>query len=311
MLVIRGGAIGDFVLTLPVFSALRAAFPDTHLAVLGYPRIATLALAAGLVDEVRPIEAPGLATFFCPRAELPAAFAEYFERFAVILSYLYDPDAIFQTNVRRCTRAQFIQGPHRPADADGVHATDVLLQPLARLAVFDPDPVPRLSPPRAATADSTPAGARRGPLLAAHPGSGSERKNWPEAHWQRLLATVAQEPATRLLLVGGEAEVERVRRLSAHWPGDRLEVAVNLPLPELAGRLAACDVFLGHDSGITHLAAALGLSGLALWGETSETVWRPRSERMRLLRASGGLNALPPAQVHEALRDLLARHEDP
>lgn len=212
ILVIRGGAIGDFVLTLPVFSALRAAFPQTHLAVLGYPRIATLALAAGLVDEVRPIEAPGLAAFFCARGELPSAFAEYFAGFGIILSYLYDPDAIFQTNVRRCTHAQFIQGPHRPVDSEGMHATEVLLQPLTRLAVFDPDPVPRLPLTCCPASDNPTVSAQRGWILAAHPGSGSERKNWPEAHWQQLLADTAHDPTVRLLLVGGEAEIERDRK---------------------------------------------------------------------------------------------------
>ena len=57
ILVIRGGAIGDFLLTLPVFSALREQFPSTHLELLGYPHIAQLALEAGLVDRMQPIEA--------------------------------------------------------------------------------------------------------------------------------------------------------------------------------------------------------------------------------------------------------------
>jgi heptosyltransferase-2 len=56
ILVIRGGAIGDFILTLPVFSALRQQFPQTRLDVLAYPHIAQLALVGGLVDEVRAID---------------------------------------------------------------------------------------------------------------------------------------------------------------------------------------------------------------------------------------------------------------
>ena len=52
ILVIRGGAIGDFILTLPVLAALRAQFPQARLVVLGYPHIASLALAGELADEV-------------------------------------------------------------------------------------------------------------------------------------------------------------------------------------------------------------------------------------------------------------------
>jgi len=61
ILVVRGGAIGDFILTLPVFAALREHFPNAHLEVLGYAHIASLAKAGGLVDAVRSIEAGPLA----------------------------------------------------------------------------------------------------------------------------------------------------------------------------------------------------------------------------------------------------------
>ena len=52
MLLVRGGALGDFILTLPVLSALRRAFPETHLEVLAYPKPASLAIDAGIVDEI-------------------------------------------------------------------------------------------------------------------------------------------------------------------------------------------------------------------------------------------------------------------
>jgi len=64
ILVIRGGAIGDFILTLPAIAALRQQFPLAHLEVLGYPHIVQLAQAGGLVDRVQAIEARALAGFF-------------------------------------------------------------------------------------------------------------------------------------------------------------------------------------------------------------------------------------------------------
>src|SRR5260370_25928386 len=95
-LVIRGGAIGDFILTLPVLSALRKQFPQARLAVLGYPHIAQLALAGGLADEVRSIEARPLAGFFSPHGTLAHEPHDLFAGFALIRSHLYDPDAVFQ-----------------------------------------------------------------------------------------------------------------------------------------------------------------------------------------------------------------------
>jgi len=298
ILVIRGGAIGDFILTLPAIAALRQHFPRAHLEVLGYPHIAHLALVGGWVDAVRPIEARALAGFFARNGELAEELRDYFSEFDLIISYLYDPDRIFQDNVRRCTPAQFIAGPHRPDETAGIHATRVFLQPLERLAIFDADPVPRLHLPPVETTQA-------GEVLALHPGSGSERKNWPEARWADLFQRLLQVPQRRFMLVGGEAEGGRLQHLAAAAPPSRREVCQSLPLGELARRLQRCAGFVGHDSGITHLAAAVGLPVVVLWADTPETVWRQQGDRVRLLRCPRGLRALPVEEVLQAVEAML------
>ena len=366
ILVIRGGAIGDFLLTLPVCMALRRQFPQTHIEVLGYAHIAQLALIGELANAVRSIEARPLAGFFAKSGTLDPEWQDYFAGFALIISYLFDPDGIFRENIARCSKAQFIAGPHRPHEQAGVHATEVFLKPLEQLAIFDADPEPCLRfgerepggnaalPP--GTCDRLqfasghgvpPLGGETGPivqsrdpgaenyssvppakagtpcqnphpvahptdssltgqptLLAAHPGSGSERKNWPENKWAELFEALGQTPGLKLLLVGGEAEGDRLERLAAKAPSGRCELARSLPLVALARRLCQCAAFVGHDSGITHLAAALGLPVLALWGDTAEQVWRPRSRHTIILRDPNGLDALPVQVVrdHIALR---------
>ncbi len=273
ILVIRGGAIGDFILTLPALVALRQ-----------------------LAADVKSIEARALAGFFARDGQLDESLANYFSGFALIVSYLYDPDDIFQSNVRRCSAAQFIVGPHRPDERLALHATEVFLKPLERLAIYDADPVPRL-----------PINHQRSTLnrLALHPGSGSERKNWPEENWMRLIQHLQTATQFGFLLVGGEAEVGRLRRLSAVFRADRLELAQGLPLAELARRLQSCLGFIGHDSGISHLAAALGLPVLVLWGETNETVWRPLGERVTVIRSPEGLQGLPVERVLDQLQRFL------
>jgi heptosyltransferase III len=304
ILVIRGGAIGDFILTLPAIAALRRQFPAAHLEVLGYPHIAQLAMAGGLVNRVQSIEARALAGFFARGGELAEDLADYFSEFDLILSYLYDPDGIFRTNVGLCTGAQFIAGPHRADAAARLHATRVYLQPLERLAIFDADPIPRLPlfhrPPASKYRPSA------NDLLALHPGSGSERKNWPEAKWAALLQHLANSTDFGLLLVGGEAEGERLQRLAAALPPARSQVAQSLPLADLAHRLVACCAFIGHDSGISHLAAAVGLPGLVLWGDTTEEVWRPPSDKVMVLRDPNGLARLSVGEVVQQLRKVLA-----
>jgi len=253
-------------------------------------------MAGGLVDHVQSIEAGPLAGFFARNGPLDASLQEYFDGFAIIISYLYDPDEVFQSNIARCSKAQFIAGPHRPDERAGMHATQVFLRPLERLAIFDADPVPRLpisASPRLPVSASS--------ALALHPGSGSERKNWPETKWIELLQQIIRATSAQLLLVGGEAEQERWPRLLKALPSARISQAYNLPLSELAQRLHSCAAFLGHDSGITHLAAAVGLPVTALWGDSAEVVWRPQAEKLVMLKEETGLNNLTVSRV---LREL-------
>ncbi len=280
ILVIRGGAIGDFILTLPALAALRSTFPDTRVEVLGYPHIASLADAAGVVDAVIPIESRALASFFARNGPLDPAMSEYFAGCQVIFSYLFDPDEIFRENLSRVTRAQVIQGPHRPDETRTEHAAEQLLQPLERMAIFGADSTPRIT-----------AGTGFGPspsdprLVALHPGSGSASKNWSAQFWQELMQRLAETPVSRFLLIGGEAEGNRLERMASRLPGDRCELLKGRSLPEVARRLAGAGAFVGHDSGITHMAAAVGLRGVALWRESNATVWRPRSDLFRLVQA--------------------------
>jgi heptosyltransferase-3 len=297
ILVIRGGAIGDFILTLPAIAALRKNFPEAFLEVLGYPHIAQLALAGGLVDRVESIGARALAGFFARGGELAEELVDYFSEFDLIISYLYDPDQIFSTNVSRCTQAQFITGPHRPKEGTAVHAAQLYLKPLERLAIFEADPIPRLRIGNDSDAATPLFRNGHDRVLALHPGSGGEHKNWPEAKWAELLQNLINETSFNFLLVGGEAEGERLQRLSAALPPARVRVAQSRPLAELAQMLQQCAGFIGHDSGISHLAAAVGLAGLILWGETAEEIWRPPSDKVLVLRHPNGLAELPVSSV--------------
>lgn len=305
ILVVRGGAIGDFVLTLPVLSALRQQFADTQLELLGYPHIARLALAGGLIDQLQSIDARALASFFAQGGELNEELAAYFRGFNVVISFLYDPDRIFQTNVARCSNAQFIAGPHRPNDDSPVHATEVFLKPLERLAIFNADPVPRLhilDDADERRGNGEPKAAR---IVAVHPGSGSESKNWPESKWAQLLSRAAALEELGFLLIGGEAEGTRLARLAAPLPPHRLQIAQSLPLVEVAARLQRCILFVGHDSGISHLAAAVGLKGMILWGPSNRRIWSPRTDNFIFLEHPNGLHHLAVETVTERLEDLV------
>jgi heptosyltransferase III len=294
--VIRGGAIGDFILTLPVLAALRRRFPASGLEVLGQPAVTPLAVAGGLADAARSLEEAGWAGFFVPGGALEPGAAGWLGTFDLVVSYLLDSNRVFESNVRRCTRARVVAGRHRPGEDEGIPAAKVFLGALGELGVSDADPVPRLS--------LSPGGRPTNPILAIHPGSGGRCKNWPEDRWGELLPRLAATTRADLLLVGGEAEEGRLGRLKRSLPPGIGMLADGLPLVELGRRLAACSGFLGHDSGISHLAAALGVPCVLLWGPSREQVWRPPQPWVRLVHAGEALPSLGVSEVLEAVRGL-------
>lgn len=290
-LVVRGGAIGDFILTLPVCAALRQMFPDAHIELMGYSAVTQLALKGGPVDGVRNIDARPMTGFFFPKGEIDGDLSEYFGGFNVVVSYLFDPDKIFQDNVRRCgDHIQFVQGCHRPSDEDKAHATESLLKALEILAIFDANPVPKLN----FNVETPEAEAP----IAVHPGSGSPEKNWPVKRWVELLRELGERH--RIVLIVGEADTDTVEELKGELDGPQFEFMEKKSLLEVGVRLQSCRAFIGHDSGITHLAAAVGLPGICLWGETNKQVWRPRSDRFEVLSGGKGLMGI-------AVEDVVAR----
>src|SRR4029453_12407818 len=86
ILVIRGGAIGDFILTLPMLKALREGFPYAHIEILGYKHIAVLAQNRFYTQAIRSIEYGALSSFFAKKSKLPAELANYFASFDLIIS---------------------------------------------------------------------------------------------------------------------------------------------------------------------------------------------------------------------------------
>ncbi len=185
ILIIRGGAIGDFILTLPAINLLREAFPHAHLEILGYKHIIALAEERFYAHATRSIEYGPMAGFFIPDAKLAPDLIEYFGSFQQIVSYLFDPDGIFEDNMRRCGVKNFI--PVSPKLDDSGHAASQLAQPLQDLALFLEDPAATIYPSAADRefAASFFAGLESR-IIAIHPGSGSETKNWPVKNWRAL-----------------------------------------------------------------------------------------------------------------------------
>lgn len=306
ILVIRGGAIGDFILTLPALRALRENFPDAHLEILGYKHIVSLAENRFYANGVRSIEYGPLSSFFSKTAELADDLADYFAGFDLIVSYLYDPDGHFEMNLRRCGVENLLRGPYKIDRAE--HAAVQLARPLAELGISTNEFAAKVFPSaqdrqfaRAFLKDV----AR--PIVAIHPGSGSERKNWPPQNWIQLGNDLLASGnfGGSLLVVFGEADQAQVARLQSLWTSARVALAENLPLPHLAAVLEQA-IFIGHDSGISHLAAAAEANCILLFGPSDPQTWAPQNQNVRLIRSqTGAMEDIDLATVRAPLEKIL------
>jgi heptosyltransferase-3 len=285
VLVIRGGAIGDFVLTLPAIKLLRDNFPQTHIEILGYQPIIALAERRFYADAIRSIEYGPLATFFARDAALPAELTRYFGSFDLIVSYLFDPDGIFQDNLNFCRIKMFIAGP--PKLSGHEHAAFQLARPLEQIGLRLQDPAARIYPTeldREFAQDFLADSSK--PVIALHPGSGSKTKNWPIEKWKELGEHFFSTDRT-VLVISGEADEECLRRLETAWKEKPARFAKNLALPHLVAALEGL-TFIGHDSGVSHLAAAAGARSILLFGRTDPAVWAPVNENVTVLQAPEG-----------------------
>lgn len=279
ILVVRGGALGDFILTLPALNLLREAFPEAHIELLGYRHILSIAHQRHYADGIRSIESRELASFFNPKAELDPEWSAYFSGFRQVVSYLFDPDGFFESNLRRAGVKHIITGS--PKITDRTHAAVQLAEPLQRLALFLDSAQAKFYPKKAdqVAASEVLGDLANQPFVAIHPGSGGKRKNWPIAKWEQAIEHLRKQH--RILIVGGESDSEELAVLRPAFPD--LPILENPPLPTLGAVLSRCALFLGHDSGISHLAAAAGAPCLLLFGPTDPTIWGPAGDQVHVL----------------------------
>ncbi|MGQ4808915.1 hypothetical protein NKDENANG_02310 [Candidatus Entotheonellaceae bacterium PAL068K] len=310
ILVIRSGAIGDFILTLPAVGALRQACPRAYIEVLGHPHRAILARHPVYADHISDLEGWDWYRLFSPQARVSESLAAYLRSFEAIFAYLPGSGEICATRLRQYCSGYVVHWP--PQLLAGRHAAEHLLQPVCDYRPQSYDPTPRVY----VTAEAHDAAQRfwqqaalpSTGVIALHPGSGGAHKLWPLAGWQRVMAWAAQQEIPCLVL-SGPAEHERVRQLFQTfnnlppWP-----CAEQMPLLHLAALMARCQLVLGHDSGMMHLAAAVGTTTLALFGPTDPYTWGPRHARTCVLQPDCPgpltLHNLPPGIVIETLQAL-------
>ena len=281
--VMRAGALGDFVLTLPAIQALRDAHPGAELRLIGSPSLAQLARPDTIVDQ----DGPHLAPLFTQDGPLPAATRQIFEHTGHCLAYS-SAGEVLAHHLREMVAGPVVVWDPRPEPTCSRHITEHLLEPLKQMGIEAVDAQPRIhigGDVQGLADEALPAADGAAPV-AVHPGSGGRHKCWPLESYVALIRELNARQVPVVILFG-PAEIE-IETALGPLAIDGATLVRPPGLWELASVLARSSLFIGNDSGPGHLAAAVGTPTLSLFGPTDPQRWCPVGPRCRVLRAPGG-----------------------
>ena len=248
-LLIRPGAIGDCIVSLPALEHLRSEYTEVWVRFANQPLVR-------FADRVDSITATGLDLV---GIQTPARTMDRLAQFDRIISWYGTRHEEFRAAVRHLP---FTFYDPLPRDA-ARHAVDFYAA-----QVGAPDGlIPRIPVGEVARRES----------VVIHPFSGSARKNWPLARFRELAAAL---PGPVEWTAGPEEPLAEATRFD--------------DLYELARWLAGARGYIGNDSGISHLAAAVGVPVLALFRHDNAAVWSPRPSHVRLVNDETEISALFP-----------------
>jgi ADP-heptose:LPS heptosyltransferase len=274
ILAIRAGALGDTLLALPSIRALRGL--GSELDFVGTEPAARLALSPRHASRVHSIDRVPFRALFDESAD-DAELSSFLRPFALVAAWSNLP--LLHDKLQKLGIPLLHASPHPPP---GVHMSDHLYRALLPLGIEGAAPPAEIEVEEesriAALEFVRRHELRPSAFVAIHPSSGSPRKNWPKERFLDLARRLRQA-GWPFLWIEGEADREVVAFLEARADAP---VARDLPLSVLAALLSMSEGFVGNDSGVAHLAAAVGARTLTLFGPTDPEVWAPRGAFVRV-----------------------------
>lgn len=282
ILVVALRFLGDVLLTTALIRSLRQAYPAARLDVLVYAN--TAGMLAGNPDIDRVLTTPNRPRRADYRDLLPKLFRKYDLAVATqtgdrpfLYTLLAAPVRVGAVPAKPATgwwKRFFFRRWTEFDDAD----THTVLQ---HLKLADLLAIPRcydLAPPQT---DAPERLAERFAFMAGdyavlHPHPQWAYKRWPLDAWVEIGRYLHDRGMTVVLSGGpGQEEADYVARIAARLPQGAVDLAGRASLAELAGIIAQAKLFIGPDTGITHLAAATGAPTIALFGPTNPVKWAP------------------------------------
>ncbi len=269
------GALGDFVCLLP---ALQSLTREAEVDLFARADFADLVPAR---VAVRSLERPEIRMLFVDEAIEEEALHDFFTGYTEIYSWLGSRQQQFVRRLQSVSRGKAKVFPFRPITGR-IHQTDYYLRCLNDDTPEGCDPVIALCKEGVRWCDAfyTTHALRQRPVLALAPGSGAREKNWPEEFFITIAEWWRNTVQGNVVLLLGPVEEERdgYERLRS-----RCVTASGFQLFQVAALLHRSHVYLGNDSGVSHLAAAVGVRTVALFGPSDVRQWAPRGKRVTIL----------------------------
>jgi len=271
-------------LALPAMRALRANFPlHEHLLIAG-SEVGKLLQTCAEVDRAITIEGDTLATLLAAGATVPANPHLCLSRCDLVVCWMGNVEGVLAATLQGLGAQRVILRSPFDGQWEGLHQSDRFLETVREvIRPGDYSSALRLPDSALTTARGLIAGTGEPGLgvVALHPGSGSRHKCCPPSLFGAACRELFARAYTPILL-GGPADdatlTDAVTECSEPHP-----IFTSLDLVSMAGLLAQVDLYVGHDSGLTHLAAALHCSTIALFGPTQVERWAPNGDHVRIL----------------------------
>ncbi|WP_447984434.1 glycosyltransferase family 9 protein [Nitrospira sp. Nam74] len=285
LFILHPGSLGDVLLALPAIRAFRASFPDHVLGLMAQVEVSRLLLTTGEVHKAFALEGPSLANMFAGVGSIDPEIKQWLLSCDVAAAWVADPGHDLEAALRQFRIAHILVSSPHAVEYRSVHQVDRFLETIKSVVSLHSHSTTVQLPPDtiqdAATRLTSIRMLPSRPLVIIHPGSGSRHKCVDP---QLLTDLYRQYRSNGILplVVGGPADVDQVTALRRSCC-EPFRVMHNLDLVRMAGVIAHADCFIGHDSGLTHLAACLQVPTVALFGPTDPIRWAPRGSHVTVV----------------------------
>jgi ADP-heptose:LPS heptosyltransferase len=276
-LFIRPGGIGDAVLLLPAISAVKKTFPDSSIDILAEKRNAAVFLLCGSVNTVLQYDMPGDLVAAIRSSYDVVIDTEQWHRLSSVVARLTRAPMLigYDTNNRKKLFTHPISYSHDDHENDSfLHLLGPLME---RNDIEIKPPFLLISPEHSAHIRRylLPLAGKR--LISFFPGGSISQKRWGNDRFHDAIQLLVQR-GYGIVLIGGEDDVSNAEEISGTLPSV-INVCGKLSLVETAAIIKETDLLVSGDSGIMHMASALGTKVVALFGPSNATKWAPRSEQ--------------------------------